>query len=181
MPATGDGISVSTLSVETSSNGSSTSTLSPTCFSQRVTVPSVTDSPSAGMVTSVPEAPPDWAGAGAASCAGSAGWAAGSACCGSGADSWAGAGAGSAEPPSPSPMTASSPPTSTVSSSCATIFCRTPAAGDGISVSTLSVETSSNGSSTSTRSPSCFNHRVTVPSVTLSPSAGIWTEKAIVR
>ena len=46
-----------------------------------------------------------------------------------------------------------------------------PAAGDGISVSTLSVETSSNGSSTSTRSPSCLSQRVTVPSVTLSPSA----------
>ncbi len=60
VPATGDGISVSTLSVETSSSGSSTSTLSPTCLSQRVTVPSVTDSPSAGIVTSVPSAgPPD--------------------------------------------------------------------------------------------------------------------------
>ena len=51
MPATGDGISVSTLSVETSSSGSSTSTWSPSALSQRVTVPSVTDSPSAGMVT----------------------------------------------------------------------------------------------------------------------------------
>jgi hypothetical protein len=28
-------------------------------------------------------------------------------------------------------------------------------------------------------SPSCFSQRVTVPSVTLSPSAGICTEKAI--
>jgi hypothetical protein len=28
-------------------------------------------------------------------------------------------------------------------------------------------------------SPSCFSHRVTVPSVTLSPSAGIWTEMAM--
>ena len=44
--------------------------------------------------------------------------------------------------------------------------------GDGISVSTLSVETSSRGSSTSTRSPSCLSQRVTVPSVTLSPSRG---------
>src|SRR3954451_6402119 len=50
-PATGLGISVSTLSVETSNSGSSTATVSPTCFSQRVTVPSVTDSPRAGMVT----------------------------------------------------------------------------------------------------------------------------------
>ena len=54
-----------------------------------------------------------------------------------------------------------------------------PATGEGISVSTLSVETSSNGSSTSTRSPSCLSQRVTVPSVTLSPSAGIWTENAM--
>ena len=48
-----EGISVSTLSVETSSKGSSTSTESPTDFSQRVTVPSVTDSPRAGSVTSL--------------------------------------------------------------------------------------------------------------------------------
>src|SRR6185312_533346 len=61
----------------------------------------------------------------------------------------------------------------------ATIFVSTPAAGEGISVSTLSVETSSRGSSSSTVSPSCFSHRVTVPSVTLSPSAGIWTEVAM--
>ena len=51
MPAAGEGISVSTLSVETSSRGSSTATSSPTSFSQRVTVPSVTDSPRAGIVT----------------------------------------------------------------------------------------------------------------------------------
>ena len=73
-------------------------------------------------------------------------------------------------------MTASSPPTSTVSSSRALIFTTVPATGDGTSVSTLSVEISSNGSSTSTVSPSCFSHRVTVPSVTLSPSSGNVTE-----
>ena len=53
-PATGDGISVSTLSVETSRSGSSIAIESPTFFSQRVTVPSVTDSPKAGMVTTAP-------------------------------------------------------------------------------------------------------------------------------
>ena len=42
-------------------------------------------------------------------------------------------------------------------------------------MSTLSVETSRSGSSTATSSPSCFSHRVTVPSVTDSPSAGIFT------
>ena len=56
----------------------------------------------------------------------------------------------------------------------------TPATGDGISVSTLSVETSSSGSSTSTRSPTFFSQRVTVPSVTLSPSAGRLTDSLIV-
>ena len=76
-------------------------------------------------------------------------------------------------------MIPSSPPTGTVSSSAATILRSTPATGDGISVSTLSVDTSTSGSSTATVSPSCFSHRVTVPSVTLSPRAGIWTEKAI--
>jgi hypothetical protein len=54
-----------------------------------------------------------------------------------------------------------------------------PAMGEGISVSTLSVETSSSGSSTSTRSPTFFNQRVTVPSVTLSPSAGRLTDSLI--
>ncbi|ERN45266.1 ABC transporter ATPase [Prescottella equi NBRC 101255 = C 7] len=123
------------------------------------------------------------AGAGADSAAGAGVSSAGagvSSAAGAGVASAAGAGVASAAGASPaSPITASSPPMSTTSSSCATIFVRTPAAGDGISVSTLSVETSSNGSSTSTVSPSCLSHRVTVPSVTDSPRAGIWTEKAI--
>ena len=49
-PAAGDGTSASTLSVETSTSGSSTATVSPTCLSHSSTVPSVTDSPMAGMV-----------------------------------------------------------------------------------------------------------------------------------
>lgn len=63
------GISVSTLSVETSSSGSSASTVSPISFNHRDTVPSVTDSPRAGRVTSTPadDAAADGAlGAGAA-------------------------------------------------------------------------------------------------------------------
>ena len=48
--------------------------------------------------------------------------------------------------------------------------------GEGISVSTLSVETSSSGSSALTWSPSCLSQRVTVPSETLSPRAGMVTE-----
>ena len=72
-------------------------------------------------------------------------------------------------------MTASVAPTSTVSSSWTRICSSTPANGDGISVSTLSVEISSSGSSTSTVSPTFFSQRVTVPSVTDSPSAGSCT------
>ena len=73
-------------------------------------------------------------------------------------------------------MTASSAPTATVSSSSTAMPRRMPDAGEGISVSTLSVDTSRSGSSTSTRSPSFFSQRVTVPSVTLSPSCGMDTE-----
>src|SRR5436190_17939839 len=50
VPETGAGISVSTLSVEMSTSGSSFSTWSPTCFRHSSTVPSVTDSPIAGIV-----------------------------------------------------------------------------------------------------------------------------------
>jgi hypothetical protein len=71
---------------------------------------------------------------------------------------------------------ASCAPTATVSSSSTAMPRRIPEAGDGISVSTLSVETSRSGSSAVTCSPSFFSQRVTVPSVTLSPSWGITTE-----
>ena len=76
-------------------------------------------------------------------------------------------------------MTASTAPTSTVSSSFALISSSVPATGEGISVSTLSVETSSSGSSTETESPIDFSQRVTVPSVTDSPSAGRLTSVAM--
>src|SRR5579883_3323262 len=51
-PSAGDGTSESTLSVDTSNRGSSRATVSPTAFIQRVIVPSVTVSPSCGIVTS---------------------------------------------------------------------------------------------------------------------------------
>src|SRR5206468_7185469 len=96
---TGEGISVSTLSVETSRSGSSTSTVSPTALSQRVTVPSVTLSPRAGRVTSSPVAS---AGAAGAACSAGAGAAAGAAPGAGGPSragaSAAGAGGGSAAP-----------------------------------------------------------------------------------
>jgi hypothetical protein len=52
MPAAGEGISASTLSVEISNSGSSRSMRSPTFLSHFVTVPSAIDSPIWGMMTS---------------------------------------------------------------------------------------------------------------------------------
>ena len=217
---------MSTLSVETSSSGSSTATSSPTCLSQRVTVPSVTDSPSAGSVTDgLPPPPPDGAGRRAAAASGEVLGRLGSVSCARGCrvglrgsaasvlasrsavlvarrrpagrlglGSGLGArGSGSAlGAPSPPPASeappatrprrrsrASTAPTSTVSSSSALISSSVPATGEGISVSTLSVETSSSGSSTATSSPTCLSQRVTVPSVTDSPSAGRLTSVAM--
>ena len=149
-PDAGDGISVSTLSVETSSSASSTLTVSPTFFSQRVTVPSVTDSPRAGITTGV--AFPDVV----VGCGALTGAAATGAGVGVGVGAGVGAGvetcgaAGVAGADAPSAIRASSAPTGATLSTATRIFCRTPAAGDGISVSTLSVETSSNGSSSAT-------------------------------
>ena len=71
------------------------------------------------------------------------------------------------------PINPSRAPTGTVESTATSIANKVPATGEGISVSTLSVETSSNASSTATESPIFFNQRVTVPSLTLSPNAGI--------
>ena len=91
----------------------------------------------------------------------------------------AGAGSGSAGTaagaPAPSPRTANRVPTSTVSPSATMISWSTPDAGEGTSESTLSVDTSKSGSSTSTRSPTALNHWVIVPSVTVSPNWGIST------
>ena len=164
VPVAGEGTSVSTLSVETSTSGSSTSMVSPTVLSQREMVPSVTDSPRAGRVTSVPLAVP----------AGSveACWADGS-----GPGSLAAAGSGSAGESEPdtsdcSPMMARTEPTSASSSSWTRISSRVPVAGEGTSVSTLSVETSTSGSSTSMVSPTVLSQREMVPSVTDSPRAG---------
>jgi hypothetical protein len=51
VPATGEGISASTLSVEISKIGSSRLTASPTFFNHLVIVPSAIDSPICGMMT----------------------------------------------------------------------------------------------------------------------------------
>ena len=52
VPATGEGTSASTLSVEISTSGSSTATESPTFTRHSSTVPSATESPISGNVTS---------------------------------------------------------------------------------------------------------------------------------
>src|SRR5215204_6664654 len=57
VPATGEGNSALTLSVSTSARGSSISTSSPSDLSQRVMVPSVTLSPSCGIVTGLATTP----------------------------------------------------------------------------------------------------------------------------
>src|SRR5918997_5612874 len=87
----------------------------------------------------------------------------------------ASASAGASPPPAgASPTRASTAPTSTVSPSSTRISDSVPLTGDGTSESTLSVETSKRGSSSATVSPTCLNHLVIVPSVTVSPSCGIW-------
>src|SRR5277367_2522735 len=56
---------------------------------------------------------------------------------------------------------------------------RTPAEGEGISASTLSVEISKSGSSRSTLSPGFLSHLVIVPSKMLSPIWGMTTSTAM--
>ena len=70
-------------------------------------------------------------------------------------------------------MRARATPTATVSPSGTMISSRTPLYGLGISESTLSVATSSRGSSKATGFPTARSHLVTVPVVTVSPSFGI--------
>src|SRR2546429_247818 len=92
-----------------------------------------------------------------------------------GAEAGAAAGAaGAAAGTAPgAPTRASGVPTSTVSPSPTRISRTVPSYGLGISVSTLSVETSTSGSSNATVSPAALSQRPIVPSVTVSPSFGI--------
>ena len=85
----------------------------------------------------------------------------------------AGAAAGfAAAPAAPSVICPSSAPTATVSPSLALISPSTPADGAGTSIVTLSVSSSTRGSSTATLSPAFLNQRPMVASVTDSPSVG---------
>src|ERR1700758_525087 len=116
-------------------------------------------------------------GAGGASAGGAlaAGAAAGAAVWGASGGAvagFAGAGAGFAAPAAPSLICPSSAPTATVSPSLATISPRVPADGAGTSMVTLSVSSSTSGSSTATESPAFLNQRPMVASVTDSPSVG---------
>src|SRR6202035_3072398 len=76
-------------------------------------------------------------------------------------------------------MTATTVWMGTVCPSPTLISFRTPAEGDGISASTLSVEISNSGSSRSTLSPGFFSHLVMVPSKMLSPIWGITMSTAM--
>ena len=87
----------------------------------------------------------------------------------------AAAGAGAAAFPAAPPMTATTVLMVTVEPSGTLISERTPATGEGISASTLSVEISKMGSSRWTVSPTFLSHLVMVPSVMDSPICGIRT------
>src|SRR5882762_1219795 len=90
------------------------------------------------------------------------------------------AGAGTAAPASVS-KTPTTVCTGTVCPCCTLISARTPAAGAGISASTLSVEISNSGSSRFTGSPTFLSHLLKVPSAIDSPIWGIKTStRAIV-
>jgi hypothetical protein len=163
-PETGAGTSTSTLSVVTSTMVSPTATLSPGCLTHRATVPSVTDSPIAGNVTSTAAPAPFPLGASGAAASTSRT---------SGAfASGAGTAAAAARTPFSTTSSANTAPTSAVSPACTRIRPTVPAAGDGISTSTLSVVTSAIVSPSATSSPSFLRHSTTVPSVTDSPIAG---------
>ena len=88
---------------------------------------------------------------------------------------WAGwaSGAGWAMTAPSVSICAISTPMATVWPSETLIFTSLPSKGEGISALTLSVTTSTSGSSRLTKSPSFFSHLSTVPSVTDSPSWGI--------
>ncbi len=90
----------------------------------------------------------------------------------------AAAGAGAAAP-APSPMIATTVLICTVAPSATLTSVSVPAAGDGISASTLSVEISNSGSSRWTVSPTFLSHLVRVPSVIDSPIWGITTSVGI--
>ncbi len=112
---------------------------------------------------------------GTAAGAGAAGVAVGAGAAGAGA---AGAGAAGAAT-APSAIIPRMAPTSTVAPSATIISANVPAVWALTSSVTLSVSSSTNGSSTATPSPACFIHLATVASVTDSPRVGTLISVAI--
>ena len=171
--------------MEISKRASSRFTASPAFLSHLVMVASTMLSPICGMMTStVPVATVRAAGAGAGAAVGAAGAAAGAgAGAAAGAEVGAGAGAaatlgaatGAGALAPPSSMRATIAFTATTLPSSTSTAERVPDAGEGISLSTLSVEISKSGSSRFTASPGFFNQRVSVASTMLSPIWGITT------
>ena len=116
------------------------------------------------------------AGAGGAGVATGSAGVAGAAAAGAGSGAAGGASAaGSATAEPAGAIVASTVPTSTVWPSATRIWLTTPSPGLGTSVSTLSVEISSSGSSRAIGSPTCFSHFVMVPSDTETPICGMTT------
>ena len=111
-------------------------------------------------------------GSAATTCSASGTGAAG--CSGAVASGGAASGGAAASLPA-GPIRPTSVPTSTVCPSATRISRRTPSPGLGTSVSTLSVEISSSGSSRAIASPGCLSHFVIVPSETDTPICGITT------
>src|SRR5688500_2935648 len=105
-----------------------------------------------------------------------------SAGCGAPPCAWAGSAAApfaAAAGAAPVSSTARMVPTETVWPSWTLISESVPSTSDGISVFTLSVCTSTSRSYFFTCSPGCFSHLPIVPSVTDSPSLGIFSSNAI--
>src|SRR5262245_20438249 len=88
-------------------------------------------------------------------------------------------GAAAAGIAAPSPIVPRTAPTATVSPDFTAISARTPDAGAGTSTVTLSVSSSTRGSSALTASPACLNHWPTVASTTDSPKLGTLISIAI--
>src|SRR5579859_2742022 len=102
--------------------------------------------------------------------------------CGTAFGAGVGVGAADLAAAAPSPAASITPTTvwmGTVLPSPTFISFSTPAEGEGISASTLSVEISKRGSSRSTLSPGFFSHLVMVPSKMLSPIWGITMSTAM--
>ncbi len=81
--------------------------------------------------------------------------------------------------PAPSAIVPSNAPTSTSAPSLAVMLSRCPADGAFTSTVTLSVSSSTSGSSAATESPAFFSQRAMVAVVTLSPSVGTWMSVGI--